>query len=168
MIRRLCPAAVFALSACVGAPARPAVDAAAPAFAPIAFFAGRTAGDGRLKVVLSRERAVRVASQGEIGPDGTLTLVQHIEEEGKPPRTRRWSLRPTDHGFAAELSDAVGPAAVTVSGNVLHIRFKARGGLAMEQWLAVQPGGRTARNQLVVRKFGMRVAVLDETIRRID
>lgn len=156
------------LSACAGSPS-PTVDAAAPPFAPIAFFTGRTQGNGRLKVLLARTRSVEVDGEGRLQFDGSLMLVQRIDQAGKPVRTRRWSIRSTGAGqYGGALSDAVGPVVASVNGNVLDIRFAAKGGLRIRQWLALQPGGRVVLNHLVVRKFGRRVATLDETIRKLD
>ena len=169
MIRRCSLLAMLALTACAGSPGMPFIPAGGPSFAPIDFFAGHTDGVGRLKVIMSHAGSVHVEGDGHVGRDGTLTLVQHIEQEGKPAHGRRWSLRATGSGtYAVDLSDAVGPVSAKVDGNILHIRFRAKRGLGIEQWLALQPGGREARNHLVVRKFGVPVAVLDETIRKID
>ena len=40
------------------------------------------------------------------------------------------------------------------------------GRLPTDQWLTLAPDGQSAHNILIVRKFGVTVAVLDETIRR--
>ncbi|WP_374943077.1 DUF3833 family protein [Sphingomonas sp.] len=149
-------------------PVPPRGEAAGHPFDPIAFFDGHTQGNGRLKALMSGMRTVRVSGEGKT-IDGTLTLVQRVEQEGKAARTRRWHLRQVAPGhYAGDLSDAAGPVTADISGNRLHIRFNAKGGFAVEQWLVLQPGGRAAQNHLVVRKFGIRVAVLDETIRKID
>ena len=56
-----------------------------------------------------------------------------------------------------------------MDGNRLHLRFTTTdGGLDAEQWLYLQPGGRVALNRMVLRKFGLPVATLDETIRKVD
>ena len=41
-------------------------------------------------------------------------------------------------------------------------------GLTVQQQLAEQPDGRTILNRLVVSKLGVRVATLNETIRKVD
>ena len=41
-----------------------------------------------------------------------------------------------------------------------------KGGLEVRQQLALQSDGRTILNRLSVRKFGLEVAYLDETIRK--
>jgi hypothetical protein len=43
-----------------------------------------------------------------------------------------------------------------------------RGDMDVDQWLTLAPGGRTARNVLRVRKMGLTVAALDETIRKLN
>ena len=141
--------------------------AATPVFSPQAFFTGATVGDGLLRVGLSSARPVHVEGSGHVEADGTLVLVQHIEQAGRPERNRTWRLHPaggTD--FSCTLSDASGPVRAEVRGNMLHIRFAAKSGLAVEQWLYLQTGGRVALNRMVVRKFGVPVATLRETIRR--
>lgn len=118
---------------------------------------------------MSNPRTVHITGNGTLGADGGLVLVQRIEQEGRKTRTRRWTLHATGpFTYDGALSDAVGPVQAEAVGGLLHIRFKTKGNLAIEQWLALEPGGRAARNHLVVRKFGMRVAVLDETIRKVD
>ena len=153
----------------VSPPPATSSNPAAQRFDPIAFFDGRTEGDGRLKVAMSGSRRVHVAGEGRTAADGALTLVQRIEQEGKARRTRQWRLRPAGGGrYAGELTDAVGPVSGIVDRDRLHIRFAAKRGLGVEQWLTLEPGGRTVRNHLIVRKLGVVVATLDETIRKID
>jgi hypothetical protein len=43
-----------------------------------------------------------------------------------------------------------------------------KNGLDFEQHLALQRGGTTVLNRLTVRKFGVPVATLEETIRKAD
>lgn len=57
--------------------------------------------------------------------------------------------------------------AADVVGNSLHLRFHVKGGLSIEQWIYLQPGTDTALNRMVVRKIGLPVAALRETIRRV-
>jgi hypothetical protein len=70
--------------------------------------------------------------------------------------------------FTGTLTDAVGPASIEVAGARATIRYRMKGGLDVSQQLALQPGGRTVLNRLTVTKFGIRVATLDETIRKLD
>lgn len=70
--------------------------------------------------------------------------------------------------LSGTLTDARGPIAASVAGDVLTIRFTMRHGLKVEQRLRLLPGGQTAQNHLDVRKFGMLVAALDERISRVE
>ena len=157
------------LLACVATPRIEQADASAPAFPVASFFAGRTEGKGVLKVVMRGPRAIRVKSRGRTDPDGTLIVDQVIHEEGKPARARSWRLREVAPGrYAGTLSDAAGPVTGEAAGNRLHLRFAMSGGMAADQWLTLAPDGRSARNVLRVRKFGLPVAALEETIRKLD
>ncbi|HZG46085.1 MAG TPA: DUF3833 family protein [Allosphingosinicella sp.] len=171
MLRRLAPLLAFSLlvPACVSPPKVASADAAAPPFEVSDFFVGRTQGDGMLEVMMSGTRAVRVSSVGHEQRDGSVILAQEIREEGKPARTREWRLRQVAPGrYAGTLSDAAGPVTGVVAGNRLHLSFRMRGGMDVDQWLTLAPGGRSAKNVLRVRKFGVTVAALDETIRKVD
>lgn len=161
-------AAVLLLPACVSTPALGPPDAAAPAFPVERFFAGRTEGRGVLTVLMSGSRTVTVSSRGRVEA-GSLTVDQTIAEEGRPVRTRSWRLRQVAPGrYAGTLSDAAGPVAGEATGNRLHLRFPMGGGMEAEQWLTLAPDGRSAHNVLRVRRLGLTVAALDETIRKVD
>lgn len=142
---------------------------ASASFDPLAFFAGRTEGAARLKVVLHATRAVHVHGTGRRQRDGSLVLDQRVEQEGKPATSRRWVLRRVAPGrYAGTLTDAQGPVTADATGDRLHIAYRSKDGLAFEQWLRLANGGRVARNHLTAKKFGVVVARLDETIRKID
>lgn len=163
-MRLLLPLLVLTLAGCTG------VDlpaASAGNLDPIAFFTGRSHGDGRFHQVLSRAHAVQVDSVGRPGRDGGLLLIQRISEEGKAPRTREWVMRPAGPGrFTGSLTEAVGPVELTVSGPRAEVRYSMKNGLKVTQQLALQPDGQTILNHLEVHKLGVRVAWLDETIRK--
>ncbi len=164
---RSLPVLLLLLSACVATPSHRHEAAPDPQFSPIAFFEGDTVGDGRLKIDLLPTRAVHVVGHGERAADGALTLVQHVREGDKPERTRTWHIRPIGGDrYTGTLSDARGPVSLETHGNTLHIAYRSTGGLGIEQWLFLQPGGRVALNRLVVRKLGLRIAALHETITR--
>lgn len=172
-MHRLClPPLIVAstlLSGCVATPRVAPPDSAAPTFRVSEFFSGRLQGDGVLKVMMSGSRKIRVSSVGRPQPDGSVVLDQEIDEEGKPARTRSWRLREVAPGrYAGTLSDADGPVTGEAIGDRLHLSFRMRGGMDVDQWLTLAPGGRSARNILRVRKFGMTVAALDENIRKVD
>ena len=147
----------------------PQPRAAAEAFDAIRFFNGRTEGQGVLKVALKSPTRIRVESRGRVEPDGTLSVRQSVSEGDKPARAREWRIRELSPGrYAGTLSDASGPVAGEAIGNQIHLRFRMKGGLDAEQWLTLAPGGRSANNILRVRKFGLTVATLTETIRKLD
>ena len=145
----------------------------APAPAPVTaaeqFFVGRTEGVGTVSVIMSGKHGVRVHTRGRIDGGGTLILDQTVEEEGKPARRRTWRLaRAGANRVTGSITDAQGPVAGEVTGNVFHLRYKLKEGPSVEQWITIQPGGRSARNRMVFRKFGMKVASVEETIRKVD
>lgn len=162
-------AAGVALGGCVSDATRPAQRAAAPRFDAVAFFAGRSEGKGVLKVALHRASTTLVEGDGHVTADGGIVLDQTVQRAGKPATHRRWVLHPTGAGrYGGTLSDAVGPVDGRTEGNLLQLRFAMKGGLRAEQFLYLQPGGRIARNVMIVRKLGLPVARLDETITRLE
>ena len=147
----------------------PVPAAAAPPFPVVPFFEGRTEGQGTLKIALSGAKPIRVQSRGRTEPDGTLVLVQNVEEAGKPARTRTWRIRETAPGqYTGTLSDATGPVQARATGNLLRISYRMKGGFDVSQVLTLQTGGRSARNVMTVRKFGLPIGKLEETIRKLD
>lgn len=146
-----------------------AAPAPVPTFDAIRFFTGRTEGTARMKVMLGRPHAVHVRGQGRVEPDGTLVLDQVVARDGRPETHRSWRIRQDAPGhYTGTLSDAVGPITGETIGNRLRLSYRARHGIAIEQSLTLAPDGRSAANRLVARKLGVTVAVLDETIRKID
>lgn len=142
--------------------------AAAPVFSAIRFFDGRTQGHGTLHKILSRGEPILVEGRGRIEPGGALVLEQDVREGGKPVKHRRWRIAEVAPGrYAGSLSDAAGPVSGETAGNRLHLHFGMNGGLDAEQWLTLSADGRVAQNRMIVRKFGIVVARLDETIRKI-
>lgn len=137
--------------------------------APEQFFVGRSEGEGVVQVVLSGRHGVRDHSRGHMDRAGALVLDQIVEEEGKPARRRSWRLvRSGPNRFAGTISDASGPVSGELAGNVLHLRYRLAEGPSVEQWITLHPGGRTAHNRMVFRRFGLGVATLEGTIRRVD
>ncbi len=168
-MRPLLLAAPLFLAACVAAPRSAAPDAAAPDFPVLRFFEGRSEGRGRLRIAFKAARPIHVQSEGRIHADRTLLLRQMIREGDEPARSREWRIREVAPGrFAGSLSDASGPVKAEVKHDRLHISFPLKGGFDADQWLTLAPGGRSAHNVMLVRKFGITVAALDETIRKLD
>jgi hypothetical protein len=169
MMRHLAPSllVVAFLSACVGS--QPvASPASEPRFDAIAFFSGHTVGAGRLDKILSAPEETEVHGTGHLD-GGTLVLDQNVKEGDKPSKHRTWRLRQDAPGrYSGTLTGASGPVTGEARGNRLHLSFTMKGGLPTEQWLTLSTDGLSAHNIMVVKKFGIRVAVLDEEIRKAD
>ena len=133
---------------------------------PIAFFTGETHGTGSLNPIVGKATNVTVASTGTPTASG-LRLVQRITEGAKPERTRIWVIAPAGPGrFTGTLTDAAGPVTMTVAGPRAFVAYATPSGLRIRQQLALQSDGRTILNHLEAFKLGVRVASLDETIRK--
>lgn len=163
-MRRILLLSLLPLSACAGNHSE--LQRPAPVFFPERFFAGHTEGQGRLKVALSEAKAIDVHGDGEVEPDGTLVLDQVVDQEGKSPERREWRIRGAGGRYTGTLTDAVGPVRGDVRGNRLHLAYKMKGGFSAEQWIYLQPGGTVALNRMQVRKLGVPVATIEETIRK--
>ena len=72
------------------------------------------------------------------------------------------------HRYTATLTDASGAVEAEAYGDLFHLRYpmKVPWGGQMEQWLYLQPDGRTVINEATVRVFGVVVAHLSERITR--
>jgi hypothetical protein len=143
--------------------------AQASGITPEQFFVGRTEGIGTANVIMSGPHGVRVRSRGRMDRAGGLVLDQRVEEEGKPPRTRTWRLvRAGGNRITGTITDARGPVTGEMVGNVLHLRYQLSEGPTVEQRITFQPGRRTALNHMTFRRFGLTVATVEETIRRVE
>ncbi len=157
------------LAACSAAGPDESLQAPSPRFDPAVFFAGRTAGVGTVDIVMRSAEPLRVQGAGRVEPDGTLVLDQIVRRGARKPQQRQWRFRPLGPGrYGGTLTDATGPVSAQVDGNRLHLRYAMKGGVQAEQWLYLQRDGRTALNRMAIRKFGMVVARIDETIRKLD
>lgn len=137
-------------------------------FDPISFFEGGTQGTGRLQRIFASPERLQVESSGRRSKDGELQLTQRIQHGEKPARTRVWTIRRVSTGhYTGTLTEAVGPVEVRTAGPRATVRYAMKGGITVRQQLALQPGGRTLLNHLEVRKWGVRVAKLEETIRKL-
>ena len=169
-------AARFALSlvalvptGCQAEPSAPELAAASPVFQVEQFFGGRTRGEGSLKIMMRSAEAVRVESNGRVDNDGTLVLDQIVRRGARAPEKRQWRFRSGGPGkYVGTLSDAGGAVRGAVRGNMLHLSYPMKNGATAEQWLYLQPDGRSALNRMAITKFGMVVARLSETIRKVD
>lgn len=136
---------------------------------PLRFFAGVTETDGTTKVVMHKATRTRSIGRGQIEPDGSLLLVQRVEDEGRTPYLRRWEIRQTGAGqFQGSMSEATSPVAIQKVGARYRFTFKMKGNLSVEQWLTPLPGGLSASSNMTVRKFGLAVANSVAVVRKIS
>lgn len=136
---------------------------------PLRFWEGRTETVSTIKVVLKKAFRSRSLGRGEIKSDGSLELVQRVEDEGKPPRERRWLIRKAGpNRYVGTMNEAAGPVVIEEVGDRFRFRFKMKGNLSVEQWITPSPGGKTGRNKLTIKKMGMTVAHSEGTIRKLD
>lgn len=110
----------------------------------VSFFTGRTHGEGDLRIALKKPVRHIVDSAGRRGANGEFLLVDRIKEGDDAVRERRWAMRPSGtNAFTGTMTDAVGPVHVTMSGSKATIRYKMRGGISIDQQLALQADGKT-------------------------
>lgn len=133
------------------------------------FFIGTTEGSGTVDVILSGQHTVRERSHGRKDASGALLVDQTVEEQGKPARRRSWRLvRSADNRITGTVNDVRGPVTGEVTGNTLHLRYKMQDGPSVEQWVTLQADGRTAKNRMVYRRIGMKVATVETVIRKVE
>ena len=162
MVLRLRGAAliVAALGAGSGATAAPQ-----PSFDPITFFTGATESSGSLKQAFSSAKATHVTGFGALRGSGEFVLDQTVTIHGEKVQTRQWRLHQIAPGhFGGTISDGKGPVTIDAAGNRLLIKYTMNNGMKVQSVLTIEAGGRTGHNITVVRKWGMSVASLSETI----
>jgi len=136
---------------------------------PLTFFEGRTESISKVKIVTKKPFRSRAIGKGVIKPDGSLELVQRVEDEGELVRERRWRMHQVSPGhYSGTMSEAKGPVSVEEVGGRYRFRFRMAGSIIVEQWLTPMPDGRTARSTVSIRKYGVRVGASDGTIRKLD
>ena len=156
-------AALLGAVTCAGSSA---LAGPAQSFDPITFFTGATESAGSLKQALSSAKATHVTGYGAMRGGGEFVLDQTMTVAGdKKAQTRQWHLHQISPGhFGGTISDGKGPVTIDVAGNRLLINYTMLNGMKVESVLTIDPGGRTGHNASVVRKWGMSVASLSETI----
>ncbi len=140
-------------------------QAEAPAFDPVAFFAGTSEGRGSLTTITGKRQQFHVTSVGTPVPDGSLSLTQQISLEGEPTRERTWIIRPLGRGiYTGTLTEAVGTVQAYAYGNTLLIRYSTKDYM-VDQRLVLGSDG-AVHNRLDIYKWGLNVARLHETIEK--
>ena len=136
---------------------------------PMRFFEGRTESVGMIKLAMKKPFRSRAIGKGQIMPDGSLSLVQRVEDQGEQPRERRWHMRKVGPGrYAGTMSEARGPVTVEEVDGRYRFQFRMDGSVAVEQWLIPAPDGRSAKSKIIIRKYGIRVGGSDSLIRKLD
>src|SRR5690242_17047982 len=75
---------------------------------PLSFFNGRTESHSQVSIVSKKPYASITRGLGRIAADGSLYLVQRVQDEGKKPFQRSWHMWQTAPGhFRGSMSDAV-------------------------------------------------------------
>lgn len=166
----LCLTAVAFLTAC-NRPTDPFVaQPSGPAFDPIAFFSQDIKSWG---VIESRSGApsdtVTTASHGNLEPDGTLHMAQHLSFGDGTTQQRDWTLRKTGPDtFRATANDMAGTAEGRVSGPLFHWTWTLRHepvDVTMEQWMYRLADG-SAIIRTTVSKFGIILTEVTEHFSR--
>ena len=157
---------------CVPALPPVAFEGGGPEMRPELFFAGVTTSTGVLE---NRSGAptdrLQVRGQGQALPDGSFRLHQTITLGQDAPMTRTWIMRRIDaHRYTATLTDASGTVEGEAHGDLFHLTYAMKTPFAgrMEQWLYLQPDGRTVMNVATVSILGFTVARVSERITRED
>lgn len=136
---------------------------------PLRFFAGVTETVGTTRILMHKPVQTRSIGRGQIKPDGSLLLVQRVEDEGRTPYLRTWEIRQVGRGrFIGTMSQAAGPVLIEQVGNPYRFSFRMKGDMSVEQWLAPLPGGLSASSTMTIRKFGLAVASSTALVRKIS
>jgi hypothetical protein len=150
-------------AAAAAAPDKPKLDLTA-------FFTGKSHAENVMKVALHGPKKLIVDSIGGRNKEGEFVLIDTVREEGKPERKRTWVMHPVgENHFSGFLSDAVGPVDIVVNGDAATIRYTMKDkGLKVVQRLQLQSDGRSLANHVVAKKYGLKFASVDGTIRKLD
>lgn len=139
----------------------------APSFRPEEFFAGTTRGEGTIDKRFGADRSFSVTGDGRQDSDGTFVLDQTITYADGAIERRSFRLRRVNASeYTGTLTGVSGPVRARVDGSTFHVRYRMKRGMTMEQWIYLQPDGRTAINRATVRMLGVAVARLSEIISR--
>jgi hypothetical protein len=136
--------------------------------APERFFVGRLESAGRLKIIFRAAETVKDHGSGRVEAVGTTVLDQMVERPGEAPRRRIWRLREVSPGkVAGTLTGAKTAVSGTYANNVLRLDYTMDDGVRVEQHMTFALDGRSAQNRMLFYKFGINVATLQGTIRRL-
>ncbi len=133
-----------------------------------AFFTGKTHAENDLKIVFHRTTKLIVDSVGH-REGKQFILIDTVHEGDKPVRTRKWVTHEVAPGhITGTLSDATGPVDIVVNGDTAVIRYVMQGGLNIVEQMQLQRDKRTLSNHVEARKFGLKFATVQGSIRKLD
>lgn len=134
------------------------------------FFAGHTRGKGTLELLTGRRLSLQVEGHGHTEADGSFRLDQVVTFEDGAVEKRTWRLvKRGARTYTGTLSNAGGKVAAEMTGNRFHLRYLVRQpAVYMEQYLYLQPDGRTVLNLATITVIGQPWARLTEEITRVD
>jgi hypothetical protein len=136
---------------------------------PLRFWVGKTETVGTLKIIMKKPFKTRSVGRGEMRPDGSLDLIQRVEDEGEAPRERRWRIRKTGpKRYVGTMTEAIGPVIIEEVDGRYRFRFKMKGNLSVEQWIMPNADGKSGRNKVTIKKLGMTVGHSEGTVRKLD
>lgn len=136
---------------------------------PLRFWEGRTESISTVKIVMKKPYRSHAIGRGRIKPDGSLELVQRVDDEREGTKERRWQIRQVGPGrYSGTMSEAKGPITIEEIGGKFRFRFKMPGGVAVEQILTPLPGGRSASSKVTIKKLGVTVGRSEGTVRKIS
>ena len=156
------------LSGCASALSPSAFQDGVPELRPDRFFAGPTHSDGVLENRSGEPtNRVHVTGQGVALEDGRFRLDQTVTIDAGEPEHRTWIMtRIDEHHYTASLTDASGPVKAEAYGNLFHVLYpmKSPVGGQFEEWMYLQPDGRTIMNESTIFVFGLVAAHFAEQI----
>ena len=136
---------------------------------PLHFFEGRTESIGTVKIAMKKPFRSRALGKGEILSDGTLHLLQRVEDQGQLVRERRWTIHKVAPGrYSGTMSEAKGPVTIEEVDGRYRFRFRMDGNVFVEQWLIPAENWRSAASKVTIRKYGIQVGRSDAVIRKLD
>jgi hypothetical protein len=168
MLAKLCGLGAAGLTGCSSALPPSAFAGGTPAMRPEIFFAGPTRSSGVLEnrsgVPTSR---LQVEGCGKTLADGSFRLDQIVHFSTGKPEVRIWLVHRIDaHRYEGTLTDASGPVKAEAYGNLFHVLYPMASpiGGQLEEWMYLQPDGKTVMNETTIFVFGVVAAHLAERI----
>ena len=169
----VCLAAVAVLSGCASLPperfagARPVLD-------PMAYFAGHTHSWGVFENRAGEPSRRFTTDCHGYREGGTLVLDQTFAYEDGRTQQRHWRIRRVDaHRYEATANDVVGTGTGEAYGNAFHWEYTVAlkpgnplFNVRLNQWMYLQPDGRTVLNRGSVKLFGVEAAQIAESFQK--